>query len=343
METDLKNLYSVLGVEPSVTKAAIKAAFRTLAKKYHPDMNKGNKSFEKKFKEIKQAYETLIDDKKRYEYDKLNGFNQIPKQTKTYSNPYKAQEEYKKHSSSSNSQKTTQTAQKEENTLKEEFSKFVNDVFSSKEKTVQPINGSNINIDLTISIFEAQTGTIRRVNILHSERCPNCHGKKFINSAKCPVCNGLGQINTHKTIMVKIPAGTVQGNIITVKNEGNRGEFGGKNGDLNLKIIVEKNDLFRFDGLNVLSDIPITPTEAALGTNIQINTIDGLISMKIPPETSSGQKFRLHGQGIFDKENNKKGDHIVTVFIKIPKNLSPKEKELYNKLAMLRDFNPREK
>ncbi len=342
METALKNLYSVLGVDSSASKAAIKAAFRTLAKKYHPDINKGNKSFEKKFKEIKQAYEVLSDDKKRYEYDKLNGFNQIPKQTKTYTNPYKAQEEYKKRASSSNTKKQP-NPQQEENNFKEEFSKFVNEVFSQKEKTVQPINGSDINIDLTVSIFEAQTGTTRRVNILHSQRCHNCYGKKFVNGFKCPICDGLGQINTHKTIMVRIPAGTIQGNIITVKNEGNKGEFGGKNGNLNLKINVEKNDLFSFDGLNVISNIPITPTEAALGTTLQINTINGLISMKIPPETSSGQKFRLHGQGIFDKENNKKGDHIVTVSIKMPKNLSPKEKELYNKLAMLRDFNPREK
>ena len=342
METDLRNLYSVLGVEPSATKAAIKAAFRSLAKKYHPDMNKGNKSFEKKFKAIKQAYEILSDDQKRYEYDKTNGYNQIPKETKTYSNPYKAQEEYKKQTSSY-TKKASQTTSKEENNFKEEFSKFVNDVFYSKEKTSQAINGTDINLDLTVSIFEAQTGTTRRVNILHSERCPNCHGKKFINSAKCPKCSGTGEITTHKTIMVKIPAGTVQGNIITIQNEGNRGEFGGKNGNLNLKINVEKNDLFRFDGLNVLSDLPITPSEAALGTSVQINTIDGLISMKIPPETSSGQKFRLHGQGIFDKENNKKGDHIVTVSVKIPKNLSPQEKELYNKLARLRNFNPREK
>ena len=304
METAVKNLYALLGINPDASKSAIKAAFRTLARKYHPDMNKGNKDSEKKFKEIKLAYE------------------------------------YKKQADTSCKQASNQTNKTKETSLKEEFAKFVNEVFTTKE--VVPKNGTDIEIELTISIYEAQIGTTRRVNILRSQVCPHCYGKKFINTTKCPKCGGTGAISTHKTIPVQIPAGTLQGKILIIKNEGNLGENGGKNGDLKLKINIEKDELFRFNGLNVLSDIPLSPTEAALGTTLQIKTIDGLISMKIPPETSSGQKFRLHSQGIFDKDTNKKGDHIVTVFIKMPKNLSSQEKELYNKLAKLRKFNPRE-
>ena len=342
METVSANLYSILGVKPNASKSAIKMAFRSLAKKYHPDMNKGDRNSEKKFKEIKYAYEILCDDKKRCEYDKLNGYDKVNTTNKqTYSNPYKASENYKKQQFEHKKQNTQKTKQ-EENNFKEEFSKFINEFFSAKEKTETPINGTDINVEITISIMEAQNGTTRQVNILHSECCPNCHGKKFINGLKCPQCNSLGYLSYYKTLSVKIPMGTVNGKIIVIKDEGNRGEFGGKNGNLILKVNIEKSNVFRFNGLNVLSDIPISPTEAALGTTIQIKTINGLINMKIPAETSSGQKFRLHEQGIFDKEKNIKGDHIVTVFIKMPKNLSLKEKELYNKLAKIRDFNPRE-
>ena len=343
METVVTNLYAILGVSSSATKSEIKNAFRSLAKKYHPDMNKGNKESERKFKEIKQAYEILSDNQKRYEYDRKNGFNQTKPETKTYTNTRQAQENYKKNSYNTSSAKTSFKPKKtQEASFKEEFTKFVNEVFSSKDSNSIPKRGSDIDIELTVSIFEAQIGTTRQVNILRSQTCPNCHGKKFINTAKCPKCGGFGTISTHKTIPVQIPAGTTQDKIIVIKNEGNKGEFGGENGDLRLKINIEKDELFRFDGLNVLSDIPLSPTEAALGTTVQIKTIDGLVSMKIPPETSSGQKFRLHAQGIFDKEKAQRGDHIVTVFIKMPKNLSLQEKELYNKLAKLRKFNPRE-
>ena len=176
---------------------------------------------------------------------------------------------------------------------------------------------------------------------MHTECCPVCKGKKIINGAHCKKCNGDGEITSHKTILVKIPPDIKQGEKVMLKNEGNIGQFGGANGDLYLKINIEKSELFRFDDLNVISDIPISPSEAALGTNIMVPSIDGHITMKIPPETSSGQKFRLHEQGIFDKDGKKRGDHIVTVYIKMPKNLSQQEKELYEKLSKLRDFNPR--
>ena len=342
METDFKNLYSVLGVEPSSDKNQIKAAYRLLAKKYHPDANKGNKLSEKKFKEITSAYEILSDDKKRREYDILNGFNKPKKETNSYTDPQKVQENYKK-ASSSKKQYTKPDTKKEKAEKNNGFSDFVEGLFFKKENVYAPQKGEDIFSDLTINVFEAQNGTTRNVNILKTISCPNCHGKKFINGSKCPKCNGTGEISFHKSITVKIPAGTINGSVISLKGEGENGSFGGENGNLNLKIIVENDAAFRFCELNVLSDIPITPTEAALGTTISVNTINGVVSMKIPQETSSGQKFRLHEQGVFDKETGKRGDHIVTVYIKMPKNLSPKEKELYNKLAQLRYFNPREK
>ena len=349
-----KNLYAILGVNPSADKETIKNAYRNLAKKYHPDTNKGNKASEKKFKEIAQAYEVLSDEKKRKEYDLLNGFNKKEEPKTSYSTKKQAQQAYEKtkNNTSTSSQKETKTTKKQEQQatsnekkepqFAETFSKFVNDVFSQKQETAKkPIKGSDITVDLTITVHEATNGTVRRVNVMHTENCPNCKGKKFINNATCKKCNGNGEISSQKTMLVKIPPAIKQGEKVMLKGEGNIGQFGGANGDLYLKINIEKNELFRFEDLNVLSDVPITPSEAALGTTIMIPSIDGHISMKIPPETSSGQKFRLHEQGIFEKDGKKRGDHIVTVYIKMPKNLSQQEKDLYKKLSETRDFNPR--
>ncbi len=345
-----KNLYAVLGVHPSATKDEIKEAYRSLAKKYHPDTNKGNKASEKKFKEVASAYEILSDEAKRKNYDKLNNFNQ-PEPPKTdFSKENQAKQAYQKQNTpppqkqSSAPPPKKERKQEAETPFAETLSKFMNDVFSSKgaeEKPKKPTKGNDINVDLTITVHEAKNGTVRRVNVMHTERCPNCNGKKFINEAKCKKCNGEGELISHKTILVKIPPDIKQGEKVMLKNEGNIGLNGGANGDLYLKINIEKSELFRFEDLNVLSDVPISPTEAALGTNIMVPSIDGHINMKIPPETSSGQKFRLHEQGVFDKDGKKRGDHIVTVYIKMPKKLSAQEKELYEKLSKLRDFNPR--
>ncbi|MCQ2958441.1 MAG: DnaJ domain-containing protein [Candidatus Gastranaerophilales bacterium] len=356
-----KNLYLILGVQPSADKETIKAAFRTLAKKYHPDTNKGNKASERKFKEIAEAYEILSDDKKRKDYDKLNGYNQPkPKpETKTkYSQTEKAKEAYSKQAKTQTQTKTAKTEKpqekkqappqpppqkkKDEKPFSETLSKFMSDMFTSKSETPQkPIKGSDINVDITITIMEAKNGTVRAVNVLHTECCPVCKGKKFVNGAKCKKCNGEGELSSHKSMRVKIPADIKNGEKVMLKGEGNIGQFGGANGDLYLKINIEKSEMFRFEDLNVLSDVPITPSEAALGTNILVPSIDGHINMKIPPETSSGQKFRLHEQGISDKDGNKKGDHIITVYIKMPKNLTEREKELYKELSQMRDYNPR--
>jgi len=353
-----KNLYLVLGVQPSADKETIKAAFRTLAKKYHPDTNKGNKASERKFKEIAEAYEILSDDKKKKEYDKLNNFNQTkPKEEPkpSYSQTNRAKEAYTKQTKQQTTstkqtkqpekqekkQQTSKPQNKQETPFAETLSKFMNDMFTTKDEIKKPIKGSDINVDLTITIQEAKNGTVRRVNVLHTECCPVCKGKKFVNGAKCKKCNGDGELSSQKTLHVKIPADIKHGEKVMLKSEGNIGQFGGENGNLYLKINIEKSDMFRFEDLNVLSDVPITPSEAALGTNILVPSIDGHINMKIPPETSSGQKFRLHEQGVFDKDGNKKGDHIVTVYIKIPKNLTAREKELYQELSQMRDYNPR--
>ena len=187
---------------------------------------------------------------------------------------------------------------------------------------------------------EVVNGTEKSVNILHSSECQHCKGRKFINGAVCPVCNGTGEENIHKKITVKIPKNVKNGTKLRIAGEGNNGENGGKNGDLFLKIKIEPNSRVAFDGNNIIYSIPITPFEAVLGGKISIPSFDGNLTLKLPPQTHSGQKFRLAGQGL--KQNGKIGDMIINVHIEIPCSLSDDEIRLYEKLKKLSTQSIRE-
>ena len=348
------DLYAILGIHPSASAKDIKSAYRQLARKYHPDVNKGNKLSEKKFKEIGEAYEILSDNLKKKQYDLIRGItearassNQQQAQAK---NAYTKQSKEVEDEKRPEHQDPPKPADKDKS-FGDVFSEFLDGVLKKpeapqkepqKQDTEKPVEGEDITVDLSISINEANNGTVRKVNVLHSEPCKICKGRRIINGGKCKNCNGDGEIFKHNKINVKIPPNVKNGSKVKIIGEGNTGINGGKNGDLYLKISIERNDLFEYDNLNVLSKIPISPWEAALGANILVPTIDGSVSIKIPPETSSGQKFKLTGLGLSDKDGKTKGDHLVTVYIKIPQKLTKQEKDLYEKLSKQRSFNPRE-
>lgn len=332
-----KDLYKILNVNFDATPDEIKQSYRVLVRQYHPDVV-GENADSSKFKEIQEAYEVLTNENTRKKYDVLHGFyrEKIRKQENTArKNKY---DEYIKK------------AQKNANTA-ENFSKSINSALDNlfhsgkqtsrtpKQEAKPPVNGEDINIDIKISCFEALNGTNRKVNILHTQPCPNCEGRKFINGAQCSMCNGTGQISLQKKINVKIPKGVSQGSKVRVKKEGNKGLNGGKDGDLYLIVDIEKNPYFEIDGNNVICNLPITPFEAVLGAEVTIPVFGEKVNVKIPPMTSSGQKLRLSGLGVENK--SKKGDMIVNVQIKLPERLSEKEKALYNQLKELSKFNVR--
>jgi len=344
-----------MGVDPSATKAEIKAAYRALARKYHPDVNPGNKLSELKFKEIGEAYEILIDDDKRKQYNIIRGlYNpQRTQQNNTQQAKAQAKTAYKKPEENKKPENKASNNAEDDKLFNSVFSDILDGIFkrqttsgqTSTKSTFnqpQPQKGEDITTEVILTITEAHNGTVRKVNVLHTVQCPKCKGKQFYNGPQCPECKGKGEISNFKKINVKIPPNVKEGSKIRIQGEGNKGLYGGKNGDLYLIVKIQKNSIFTYDDLNVLCDIPITPWEAAIGAEIQIPTIDGFVTMKIPPETSSGQKFKLAGQGLSDDKNGKKGDFIVTAYIQIPKNLTPSEINLYKELAKLRKFNPRE-
>lgn len=337
-----KNLYEILEISISANSVVIKSAYRKLARKYHPDLNGGDEFCIKKFKEITQAYEILSDEEKKKNYDILRGYNQETSYTK-FSEAEKAYKEEK--------------SKRGENVQNDIFASVLNDILSGFKKTttsqkksfdrgqkfktkqLQPERGSDVTADIVISIIEAIDGTERTINILHTQACENCEGRPFINGIKCPICNGVGESSIHKKLNVKIPRGVKNGSKIRIANEGNKGYNGGRNGDLYLNIKIENDSKFKYDGLNVLSIVSITPFEAVLGDSIEVKTPKGYVTMKVTPNTQSGQKFRLQGQGL--EQDGKKGDMIVTVSIEVPKNPSKEEIELYKKLKNISKTNIR--
>lgn len=322
----MKNYYSILGVTPDSNLAEIKSAFRNLARKYHPDVNPEGVNH---FKDISEAYEILSDEKKRLQYDTLNGFFKSAPKQHTFSK--QAQSEYEKNSKRND---------------KDDISKKINDIFEEFTKTKPkkekklPRRGADIFEEISITIKEAVIGVEKTVNVMHSTGCPHCKGRKFINGSMCPVCKGSGEQNEHKKITVKIPRNIKNGAKLRIPHEGGSGENGGKNGDLFLKIKIESNSRISIEENNIIYNIPITPFEAVLGANISVPVFEGSISLKIPPKTHSGQKFRLAGQGLHG--NGKNGDMIVIVHIEIPCSLSDDEIRLYEKLKKLSAQNIRE-
>ncbi len=359
-----KNYYKTLGINSSASAQEIKAAYRNLARKYHPDVNPGNKVCEEKFKEIGEAYDILGNQDSRKKYDLSNSYNldkySAPKQKKEKAKQaYNNQKTKETEKTKDTDKKQKQNPDKNKQTDKEKgfFSDILGGMFkaeagednnkvkkedSPKSKKQKPTKGEDIYTDITINAAEAHNGTVRKINILHTEKCKKCKGKRLINDLPCAICEGNGETSIHKKLNVKVPTGVKNNSKIKISGEGNKGIHGGESGDLYLVIKVQKNSLFKFDKNDVTCEIPITPSEAALGAEFKVPTPEGSVLMKIPPETFSGQKFRLIAQGLNDSKTSKKGDQFVIVKIEIPKNLTKQEKELYHELARARHYNPRE-
>ncbi|QNS01880.1 MAG: molecular chaperone DnaJ [Buchnera aphidicola (Pentalonia nigronervosa)] len=343
-----KDYYQILGIPKSSQERDIKKAYKRLAIKYHPDRNQGNKNTEEKFKEIKEAYEILIDPEKRSAYDQYghaafeNGQN-----NSTYST-------------------FTSTA---------DFGDIFGDVFGDifgGSKNNRSRKGSDLCYNMEIFLEEAVRGITKEIQIptmqtcttcygsgarsgTKPQICTTCHGKRQVHIRKgfftvqqscptcqgigtiiknpCNICHGNGRIETYKTLSVKIPPGVDNNDRIRLNNEGEAGSHGAPSGDLYVQIAIKKHPIFEREGNNLYCEVPINFSMAALGGEIEVPTLDGRIKLKIPSETQSGKLFRIRGRGVKSIQSRQKGDLLCHVVVETPVNLNEKQKQLLYELG----------
>lgn len=340
-----KNYYEILGISIESSTDEIKTAYRKLARKYHPDINKSPDAIQM-FKEITEAYETLSTPQEREKYNTLKGFF---KQEKTTTSAKKAEESYtetktknENYASSVDLDKEKFYAHKNKRKEHKKNNSFIKTIKywllklkkqKRDKENSKPRKGDNITTDVVITPEEVITGSKRIIHVLTTQTCPKCFGHRFVNGGKCSTCLGSGEISKRKKITVTIPKGIKDGAKLRLRGEGGSGKNGGVNGDLYINIKIETKTKIHFDKLNIFYNVPITPFEAALGEEITIPTLDGKIKLKLPKNTCSGQKFRIAKQGI--KKNGKIGDLIVSVSIEFSHDLSEDEIKLYEKLKNL--------
>lgn len=347
-----KNYYEILGVSTDADLVQLKSAYRSLVRKYHPDVNPSGEAL---FKSITEAYDVLSDAKLRSQYDIINGIFKTTKEdskeeVKNHDDVYRKTFRKSTEPSFDSKGSSSSPKPKQENSKSDkQIADMINDIIDgfSKKKSAKakkskpaPKKGADVYANVEITFKESVVGTHKVVNIVHTTLCEKCEGRKFINGSVCPNCLGHGEIKMHQKINITIPPNVKDGTKLRLRGEGKKGSNGGDNGDLYLKISVIPDSLFKVDGNDLICELSISPFDAVLGAELKIQSIDGDVMLKIPEFTKSGQVFRIAGQGL--KKNNLVGDIIVTVRIQIPDKISDEEIILYKKLKELSGANHRE-
>ena len=362
MAENKRDYYEVLGVQKGANEDEIKKAYRSLAKKYHPDMNPGDSEAEVKFKEVNEAYAVLSDSEKRSKYDRFGHSAFDPSSGNGGYGGFGG------------------------------FGGFggadfdFGDIFSSffgggsttsRSRANMPIDGDDIGARISISFEEAAFGCKKEINYARIEKCSDCggsgakdesdiekctdcngsgrvtvrqqtmlgymqtqrtcqrcSGKGKIIKNPCKNCNGKGRVKLNKKLEIEIPSGINDGNKVVSRGQGSAGINGGMNGDLIVEVRVKEDKIFAREGNNIYCEVPITFAEATLGAEVDVPLLGGETEkLRIPEGTQSGSDFTLKGKGIPDIYTKKKGDLIITVAVETPKNLNSKQKELLTAFA----------
>lgn len=348
---EFKDYYQILGVNRGADEKEIKRAYRRLARKYHPDLNPGNKEAEKKFKEINEAYEVLSDPEKRKRYDELgSAWNNYDQQdTEQFWRDFS-----RRYGGGERKWRSENVSFGDLGDFSDFFKAFFGDLWegqtssrpynfrfydqtgatAQKAKTAE--STPQISKEVEVSLEESYRGSTRNLKVNYEDICHKCGGTgQDSRQTLCSACKGSGVERKSKAVNVTIPPGIKDGTKLRVP-----GVLGGK--DLYLLIKVKPHPFFKVEGNNVLLEVPITVFEAILGGELEIPTLEGRVKMRIPAGTRSGTTFRLKGLGLRDLKNKSKGDQLVKVEIVVPKSLSEKERKLFEQLASMRKENPRE-
>ena len=347
---DKRDYYEVLGVDRNADDAALKKAYRALAKKYHPDVNPGDAEAEAKFKEATEAYGILSDPEKRRQYDQFGhaAFEQGGGGGYDFTGA--------------------------------DFGDIFGDIFGSffgsggaRSRANQngPQKGSNVRAGISISFEEAVFGTNKELEIPFREtcstcngtgakpgtqpttcsrckgsgqvtsvqqslfgmvrqvtECPDCRGTGKIIKEKCMQCRGTGYTSSRKKIQISVPAGINSGQSIRIRDKGEPGRNGGSRGDLLVDVTVGRHPIFQRQDMDIYSSVPLSFAQAALGGEIHIQTVDGDVAYQVRPGTQTDTRIRLRGKGVPSLQNkNIRGDHYVTFILQVPTNLSREAKE----------------
>ena len=346
-----RDYYEVLGVQKGCSDDELKKAYRQMAKKYHPDLNPGDKTAEEKFKEVNEAYEVLSDPQKRSRYDQF-GHAGVDPSYGGGADPFGGAGGFGGFDMGD---------------IGDIFGEFFGGGFGSSRRSNPnaPRRGSDIRVQVTISFFEACAGVKKRISVARSESCSACKGTGAENGTAmktcpdcggtgqvrvqqrtpfgmissqrpcdkcggrgkiiektCPVCGGRGATSSTKTVEVQIPAGIDDGQTLSLRGQGNAGANGGPAGDLLVLVSVRPDSLFTRKDYDIYCEIPVSFYQAVTGDELTVPTIDGNVKYNLPEGTQPGTVFRLRGKGVQRLNGRGRGDQYVTVTVEVPKNLT---------------------
>ena len=372
MAEEKRDYYEVLGVEKGASADEIKKAYRKLAMKYHPDRNPGDKEAEEKFKEIGEAYEVLSDDQKRSRYDQF-GFAGVDPNYGAgagaggYGGGFGGFGDFgdlgdifgEFFGGGSSRRGSTQNAPRRgENVGVRLDLTFEEAAFGcEKEVSAQRIEncsvckgtGSSDGVIETCSQCKGSgqvrtTQSFMGMTMQSQTVCPTCSGRGKIIKNPCTTCRGKGKVRRTQKIKVKIPAGVDAGQSVRVRGEGCVGSNGGPNGDLLAEVYIKRHPIFQREDMDVLCEVPITFTQAALGAQIQVPTLDGKVTFDLPEGTQTGKEFILPGKGIPEIGNSRRrGNHRFTVVVETPTRLTKEQKDLLRQLDGTIEQSPKRK
>jgi molecular chaperone DnaJ len=374
--TTKQDYYELLGVPRKAGAKDIRAAFRKLARKYHPDLNPGDKSSEEKFKQLQEAYDVLSDSKKRQTYDQY-GFYSDNMPPGGPGAPASDGQDVNFDFGGFDFGGGSGGAGGGGSSFRDLFSQFFSGGRGSAGMEPEHEPGGDLEYQIEIDFWDAVRGAVKKLSITRLDTCETCHGTGAIGSPQtCPTCHGTGtiqqtagkmkfnvpctrcggtgqlrtvcktcggegRVRRTESIDVRIPAGVANGGRVRVSGKGNSGTMGAPAGDLYLRVVVKPHEFFERRGDDLYTKIPVTVSEATLGAKIEVPTIDGRSLVRIPPGTNSGKTLRLKEKGVPSARNGARGDQYVEIQVVVPPPTDERVRNLMKELETVAPADPR--